>query len=241
MSKNAKEIAKLVALCLALPVWVFLAVTAAEYIVSYPLYWGFGAKWLTSPLGSLICTALIYVVALGLVLLPQIFYKKLKTSRDELGLTDLPTWTDIGLAPIAYIAATIAAIAAVAIASALFPGFDVNETQQVGFQYYLSGGDRVLAFIALVVVAPIAEEIIFRGWLYGKLRSKTVMPVAIFIVSLLFGIVHGQWNVGINVFMMSIVLCGLREITGTVYAGILAHMIKNAVAFVLLFIMHIGV
>ena len=241
MKKDVKEILKLTGFCLALPAWVFLAVFGAGYIVSYPLFWCFGKTWLTSPLGTLICTALVYVVALGLILLPQLFFKKLKTSRDELGLTELPTWTDIGLAPIGYIVATIAAIAVIAAISAIFPGFDANETQQLGFQYYLSGGDRVLAFIALVVVAPIAEEIIFRGWLYGKLRSKTVMPVAIFIVSLLFGIVHGQWNIGINVFVMSIVLCGLREITGTVYAGILMHMIKNAVAFILLFILHIGV
>ena len=66
------------------------------------------------------------------------------------------------------------------------------------------------------------------------------MVISIFLVSLLFGIVHLQWNVGVNVFAMSIVLCGLREITGTVYAGILTHMIKNGVAFYLLYILGIG-
>jgi hypothetical protein len=33
---------------------------------------------------------------------------------------------------------------------------------------------------------------------------------------------------------MSIVLCGLREVTGTIYAGILMHMIKNAIALAIL-------
>ena len=51
---------------------------------------------------------------------------------------------------------------------------------------------------------------------------------------------HGQWNVGVNVFAMSIVLCTLREITGTIYAGILLHMLKNTIAFVLVYIVGMG-
>ena len=100
----------------------------------------------------------------------------------------------------------------------------------------------------LVVVAPIAEELIFRGWLYGKLRlllssklsNNASMILSIILVSVLFGMVHMQWNVGVNVFALSVVLCGLREITGTIYAGILAHMLKNGIAFYLLYILGIG-
>ena len=40
-----------------------------------------------------------------------------------------------------------------------------------------------------------------------------------------------------NVFALSVALCVLREITGTIYAGILTHMIKNGVAFYLLYVM----
>ena len=51
---------------------------------------------------------------------------------------------------------------------------------------------------------------------------------------------HGQWNVGINVFAMSIVLCVMREITGSIYSGILLHMLKNMLAFYLLYIATLG-
>ena len=95
----------------------------------------------------------------------------------------------------------------------------------------------------LVVVAPVVEELIFRGWLYGKMREAThgkfrtwvAIGLPMLLVSLLFGLVHGQWNVGVVVFAMSLVMCALREITGTIYAGMLVHMLKNAVAFMLLF------
>ena len=56
------------------------------------------------------------------------------------------------------------------------------------------------------------------------------MIISALLVSVLFGVVHLQWNVGVTVFAMSLVLCGLREVTGTIYAGILMHMLKNGLA-----------
>lgn len=90
--------------------------------------------------------------------------------------------------------------------------------------------------LALVIIAPIAEEIIMRGWLYGKLRSRLKVPLAILLVSIVFAFLHGQWNVGVGVFVLSLVLCGLREITGTIWSGILLHIISNGIAFYLLYI-----
>jgi membrane protease YdiL (CAAX protease family) len=51
-----------------------------------------------------------------------------------------------------------------------------------------------------------------------------------------FGAVHGQWNVAIDVFSLSLIMCGLREITGNIWAGALLHMLKNGLAFYILFI-----
>jgi membrane protease YdiL (CAAX protease family) len=100
--------------------------------------------------------------------------------------------------------------------------------------------DRIMGFFAVAIVAPIIEEIIFRGWLYGKIRSRLNMIASILIVSLLFGLIHRQWNLGLNTFVTSIVLCGLREMTGTIYSGIIVHMIKNGIAFYLVYVMGVG-
>ena len=167
--------------------------------------------------------------------------------RGDLGLKGLPTWTDIGLAPVGFIVSTLVAAGLAAIFS-MFPWFDAEQTQDIGFSTFLVGIDRIVAFVILVVIAPIAEEVIFRGWLYGKIRrilSEGVsealsITISILLVSLLFGVVHMQWNVGVNVFALSVVLCGMREITGTIYAGILTHMLKNGVAFFLLYVFGFG-
>ena len=229
-----KKILPIVGICALLLAWAFAAFYLSQYIVAYPLLWIFGRGWLTSSIGMFVYTLLSYVLAVVLIVpVPYLINKKFKTDREELGLNGLPTWTDIGLAPIGYIAATLLALGLVSIFS-LFPWFNATETQDVGANLIATGWDRALAFIRLVIIAPIAEELVFRGWLYGKLRAKVAMPIAILLVSALFGLVHGQWNVGVNVFAMSIILCGLREVTGTIYAGILMHMIKNAIALAIL-------
>ena len=66
---------------------------------------------------------------------------------------------------------------------------------------------------------------------------REVSPwLAIILVSLMFGAAHGQWNVGITTFTMSVIMCLIREkLTDTIWAGIILHMLKNAIAFYFLF------
>ena len=220
---------------LVLTFWTGFSVIAGQFIVGTPMVFLLG-QTVQEPLWMTVYTALAYTVGLLIcILIPTKLNKKLRTSREELGLTGLPTWTDIGLAPIGFIVYLIAA-AIVTAAFSIFPWFIIDQAQDVGFNNLFSAPDRIVAFISLVIIAPVAEEIIFRGWLYGKLRAKLNLPIAMLLVSILFGILHGQWNVGVNVFAMSLVLCGLREITGTIWSGILLHIIKNAIAFFILYV-----
>lgn len=161
------------------------------------------------------------------------------STRAELGLTSSFTWTDIGLSVVGFVVYLFLAGFFTRLMSQIFPWFDMTEIQNVGYSNLVTPIDKLLAIFSLVIVAPIAEEAIFRGWLYGKLRAKLGIIYSILLTSLLFGIMHGQWNVGVNVFAMSLVLCIMREITGTIYSGIFLHMLKNAVAFYLLFIIGI--
>lgn len=229
-------------------VWVFSSVIASQFVVGLIMYPILQEK-LAEPAWTAVYEVISYVIALTLIILvPPLFGKKLKqkpkdtgsftvkATREELGLRSTPTWTDIGLSLVGFIASALLAWVLTWIFT-LIPGFDAEQAQDVGFSYFLSGGERAIAFLMLVVIAPIVEEIIFRGWLYGKLRARLGMVASILITSALFGLVHMQWNVGVNVFALSVVCCVLREVTGTIYAGILTHMIKNGVAFYLVYVM----
>lgn len=246
---------------LGLLIWAGVSVVASQFVVGYLMIILLGVDSFEKPVATAVFSALSYVLAVTFVIwLPPKLKakweqwrdnsKESKTkktlrvaSRTELGLRGSPTWTDIGLAPVGFVVYFLLAAGLTAIFNQ-FSWFDASEVQDVGFNTYIIGVDRLIAFVTLVVIAPIAEEVIFRGWLYGKLRTKLSaatnnmisMILSIILVSLLFGLVHGQWNVGVNVFAMSVVLCAMREITGTIYSGILLHMLKNGVAFYLLYV-----
>lgn len=226
---------------LGLPLWVLVAFVASQLIVVAGLW---VLEWLRIPLESAvsqsvsqtIVAALVYLLTFAIVAgVPYALWRR-KTTDEDLGLTRLVTWTDIGLAPLAFIAYGLLTTVVLTIVTTSITGFPADQAQDTGFSAFGSRLDNLLAFATLVVLAPIAEEVVFRGYLYGKLKRYVPTIVAAIVTSLLFGIVHLQWNVGIDVFVLSLVLCGLRSLTGSIWAGILVHMIKNAIAYYILFI-----
>ena len=244
--------------------WTVVAIIASQFLIAYPMAWLLGDASL-QPLWTAVYNALVYLLTLVLVILvpPRLYqlYQRHRsakpatsgqtaaktstaavatanpfaTNRTELGFKHLPTFIDLGLAPIGYIVHLVLATALTSLMS-LFTWFNPDQVQDTGFSYFITGGERFIAMLALVFVAPIAEEILMRGWLYGKLRTKLKAPLAILLVSLVFAALHGQWNVGVTVFSLSLVLCTLREITGTIWSGIILHMLSNGIAFYLLYI-----
>ncbi len=159
----------------------------------------------------------------------------LTSTPESMGVQRWPSFVDIGLAPVGYVVYLVLANTLASIMSA-FSWFQVDQEQDIGFGYFVTSADRILAMISVVLIAPIAEELIMRGWLYGKLRSKWGIVIAMFLTSIAFGFMHGQWNVAVTTFAMSIILCGLREITGTIWSGMLLHILSNAIAFYLLYV-----
>ncbi|MDR0591410.1 MAG: CPBP family intramembrane metalloprotease [Candidatus Nomurabacteria bacterium] len=220
---------------------VMLAFYAVQYITAFALYFIFGDKltdMVASSVFSTVISAVMYAVILVVVLVVPVRLFKQKLSTKELGVQRWPSWMDILLSPAAFIVYMIAAAILTTLAAGVLPWYDVNQAQDVGFSNdnLVSQVDYILAFISLVVVAPVVEEMIFRGYLYGKLRGYVGIVVSTLIVSVLFGVAHGQWNVGVNVFAMSLVLCGLRELTGNIWSGVLLHMLKNGIAYYFLFV-----
>jgi len=219
--------------------WVAIFMVGLQLLLGFLFTKILPANLLSSTAVNIIYLVISYVlgVLFIVVLPPKVLKKKVeKVSRERLGLKGLPTWTDIGLAPIGYVVSLILA-AGLTAAFRVFPWFDANQAQNLGYSPYMMGWERGFAFIALAVFAPIVEELIFRGWLYGKLRVRIPKWLAILLVSVLFGAIHMQWNVGVTVFCMSVVNCLLREVTGTIYAGTLVHILSNGLAFYLVYVM----
>lgn len=190
-----------------------------------------------SPVLQLSLSALAYVAALTFVVgVPWLVLPRKKRALSKLvGVVPGPRFYDAGVALIGYGCYLFMTIAVAVGVQLLWKEFPFDQTQQVGFGNLSDTTGYVMAFIALVIIPPIAEELLFRGYFFGQVRKNNSFVASAIITSVLFGLVHWQWNVGIDVFVLSLVLCYLRETTGAIWAGIVVHMIKNAVAFAVLF------
>ncbi len=99
----------------------------------------------------------------------------------------------------------------------------------------LQGWLRCSAFgISAIVLAPIAEEIIFRGVLYPLLRQRNHPQIALLASSLLFALIHSNVMTFLPLFLFALALVWLVERTDALIASITAHAVFNAVNFLLL-------
>lgn len=119
-----------------------------------------------------------------------------------------------------------------------FPSYNSSQAQDFGFSS-VSGWGLVGVFFVLVIIPPITEEILFRGVLYRGLRGKWGRIASALVVSMLFGVLHGQWNVGLDTFVLSLLLILSLEQTKSLFAPMGIHMLKNLLAFVALFVFHL--
>ena len=219
-----------------LPILAIITFYAAQLIVGVPMLIILGSDTLKTPLVATIFSALVYTLSFLFLLLTFKHLKPLRApvTRNELGLNNLVTFSDIGLALTGFFG-YLAFSAILTALFSVFPWFNLTENQPLLYSTLISPLNKVFAAIALVVFGPILEEVIYRGLIYGKLRKKHSLITSILIVSILFSFVHGQWNVGVDVFALSVVACLMRETTGTIYAGIILHILKNTIAFYFLF------
>ncbi len=240
---DKKKIWKNVKWAFALSFLIIASLILCQFVVSYAMLFILGAEKLQQPVWTTVYSALVYVLCTIIVLVVSRKILKQKDTRESLGLSELPTWLDIGLVPAGFIAYYVIALAVMMLAMLLLPNIDWQQAQEVGYSNLANYADKLLAFVALVLIAPIAEELIFRGWFYAKLRSRFSALWSILVNSLVFAALHLgfdfgalQWNVAINIFCMSVVLCLLREIRGTIWSGMILHILKNGVAYYLLFV-----
>lgn len=244
--KNTEKKLPLLNICLEillLSLWTVFIIISVQFLVSFIFASLFG-NFSDSPIIFTIYSLVYYALSVLIIIFSSTkIFKKQTPTRENLGLKDLPTFSDIALGPVALIIYLLLAMGLTFVFS-LFPWFDATQAQDLGLNTYMNQSELFFTFLALVVIAPISEEIIFRGWLYDKIRKlipgKKSVFISILLVSILFGLIHGQLNVAVNVFAMSVIACLLREMTGTIYAGIFLHILKNTLAFLLVYVYHLS-
>lgn len=89
---------------------------------------------------------------------------------------------------------------------------------------------KIILFFLISVVAPVVEEIIFRGYLYPVLKKYSGATAALITSSVLFSLVHLNMGLFIPITLMGILMAKLYDKTGSLWAPIIAHATNNAIA-----------
>lgn len=115
----------------------------------------------------------------------------------------------------------------------IVPGQAEQELVQV-FQQAEGTGMRALIIVAAVVIAPLAEETMFRGFVYGVMKRYTDAPFAAVVSGLFFAIVHMHIGSLAPLWVLAILFCIAYEITGCLLVPILLHAGFNATSIILM-------
>ncbi len=239
MSSNSSRLRRVV-LAIGLLAWVFLGFMLAQGIVILLITIldanGITEDTLGNTLYYAATTVLVYSLVLLIIIGVPWKLRKRGVSWADIGLGRGPKLTDFAW-PIAgavgYI--IIASIITVA-ARYIFPDADYDQPQEIGFEALSYQWEYVVVFVSLVIIAPFAEEIMFRGYLLGKLTKYIPVWLAIVLTAALFALAHGQFNIALDTFALGIVLGILRVSSGSLWPSIFLHMLKNGVAFYFLFV-----
>jgi membrane protease YdiL (CAAX protease family) len=86
------------------------------------------------------------------------------------------------------------------------------------------------------VIAPFAEELAFRGLLYGYLRRRMAIPVALLIMAVCFAAAHLIVLLMPALFVVGLILGVAYERSGSLWVPIIVHGVFNSVMMILLYI-----
>lgn len=96
---------------------------------------------------------------------------------------------------------------------------------------------RVVLGIATIVLAPIAEEVIFRGILYPSIKRAGYPRTALWGTALLFGLIHFNVATFLPLTFLAVALVFVYEYTGNLLACITVHSFFNAANFAALYLL----
>ena len=91
----------------------------------------------------------------------------------------------------------------------------------------------ISALLALVLVAPLTEELLFRGWLLQDLKAAYGKPRALIWSSMLFGLVHLEASAVLYAMLGGFVLGAVALRTGSTLGSIAMHAGVNALPLLL--------
>ena len=161
---------------------------------------------------SNVCTILALVVFFAL---------RKKNLLDEVGATPIPGAT--------YLPLSIAGMSLAVLVIIILNMLPISEEAFAEYTESTSVIDSsgFISMVSTVIFAPIAEEMIFRGLVYTRLKRAMPKWIAAVLQAALFGVLHGQILWIAYAFAVGLILAAYFESTGSLFANITVHICFN--------------
>lgn len=91
----------------------------------------------------------------------------------------------------------------------------------------------VWAVVTVIIVAPVLEEILFRGKVFSVMRYTCRPSLAAMVSAAIFAALHGHIGIAIEAFCAGMIFSYAYILTGSIFAPIILHIFNNIIAFVL--------
>lgn len=177
--------------------------------------------------------ALIMIDALGSFAFIRYFLRKYQVGWADLGFRSFNPFKAVLYIAGLFIVFILAVQVLYILVQVLVPAFNPDQAQTNEFTN-LGPNFYTYALIALVVLPPLVEEPVFRGFLFPAFAKRFGLIGGAVFSSILFGFAHLQPNVGVYTFVIGLVLCFLYVRLGSIVPGIALHMFNNYIAFMAL-------
>lgn len=179
-----------------------------------------GLSHLIAPMDTITMTSLAMVASTLVMAWHLIHFGYVHLARDRYKEMRLPI---LGVSVVFILAAMYAL-------NLLIEQVDIPNTMEDTF---VAMSRNPFGVLSIALLAPILEELLFRGAIQGHLQEVGLHPWhAILIASLIFGMVHGNPAQILFAFPLGIMFGWLYYRTGSLLPGIIGHMLNNSVAAV---------
>jgi membrane protease YdiL (CAAX protease family) len=166
------------------------------------------------------------------IILGILWYLRRRDANDKVGMH---RWSNLSL-PIT-IGVTIAVIGAGLVFNQLYTTYLFPDMELQADTTRLIGampdtiGSKILLFVTIAILAPIGEEMVFRGMLQKSFANVFPPYVAIVIAGLIFAAIHMQPYAFLPLFVLGAGFGFLYYITGSLRICIIMHILNNSAAF----------
>ena len=100
----------------------------------------------------------------------------------------------------------------------------------------IAAGNPWIMFVSVVILAPLVEEIIYRGVMMELFRKAGFkVPVIVVLQAIVFGVIHGNWLQGMYAFVLGIFLGLVYLKVQSIWMPIIVHITFNLNLFTRVF------